>query len=121
MEEIVTKRKKKAANRPKKQKTAKTSESPAPVQNSKIQEGKQKPHDSENTKQQLLLGMLSKKPGANIDAIVKATGWLPHTSRAMISGLRKAGHKIETERGKDGKTVYLIVGSKKSPAKASQR
>ena len=39
----------------------------------------------------------------------------------MISGLRKAGHKIEIERGKDGKTVYLIVGSKKPSAKASQR
>lgn len=73
-----------------------------------------------NTKQELLVEMLSKKSGANIDVIVKATGWLPHTSRAMISGLRKVGHKVETEPGKDGKAVYRIVGSKKSAGKASR-
>lgn len=73
-----------------------------------------------STKQELLVEMLSKKTGTNIDAIVKATGWLPHTSRAMISGLRKAGHKVETEPGKDGKAIYRIVGSKKSSGKASR-
>ncbi len=71
-------------------------------------------------KQELLVDMLRKKSGANIDAIVKATGWLPHTSRAMISGLRKAGHKVETEPGKDGKAIYRIVGAKKSSGKASR-
>lgn len=73
-----------------------------------------------NTKQELLVEMLSKKSGANIDAIVKATGWLPHTSRAMISNLRKSGQKIETEPGKDGKAIYRIVGAKKSSGKASR-
>ena len=65
-------------------------------------------------KQALLIEMLQAKRGANIDAIVKATGWLPHTGRAMISGLRKAGFEIETERAEDGKTVYRIVGSPKA-------
>jgi hypothetical protein len=116
----MTKGKKKTANRPKKQKPAKTSQSSAQVQNLKSQGVERKSHESNNTKQQLLLEMLSKKPGANIDAIVKATGWLPHTSRAMISGLRKTGHKVETQPGKDGKAVYLIVGATKSPAKASR-
>lgn len=73
-----------------------------------------------STKQELLVEMLSKKTGANIDAIVKATEWLPHTSRAMISNLRKAGHKIETEPGKDGKAIYRIVGSKKTSGKVSR-
>lgn len=73
-----------------------------------------------NPKQELLVEMLRKKSGANIDAIVKATEWLPHTSRAMISGLRKAGHKVETEPGKDGKAVYRIVGAKKSSGKANR-
>ena len=73
-----------------------------------------------NTKQELLVEMLGKKPGANIATIVKATGWLPHTSRAMISGLRKAGHKVETAEGTDGKTVYRIVGAKKSSGKTGR-
>ena len=65
-------------------------------------------------KQALLIEMLQAKRGANMDAIVKATGWLPHTGRAMISGLRKAGFEIETGRAEDGKTVYRIVGSPKA-------
>jgi len=85
---------------------------------SKTAEDKKKLYVS--TKQELLVEMLSKKSGANIDAIVKATGWLPHTSRAMISNLRKSGHKVETEPGKDGKAIYRIVGTKKSSGKASR-
>lgn len=71
---------------------------------------------SYNRKRARLIEMLSTKKGANTNAIVKATGWLPHTSRAMISGLRKAGHRVETNEGSDGKTVYRITGSKKNPA-----
>jgi hypothetical protein len=59
--------------------------------------------------------MLQTKHGANIDAIVKATGWLPHTGRAMISGLRKAGFKIELERTEGKKSVYRIVAGPKAP------
>jgi hypothetical protein len=60
--------------------------------------------------------MLKAKRGSNIDAVVKATGWLPHTGRAMISGLRKAGFKVEVEQQEGQKTVYRIVaGPKKAP------
>ena len=65
-------------------------------------------------KQALLIEMLQAKRGANMDAIVKATGWLPHTGRAMISGLRKAGFKIGVARAEDQKTVYRIVGGPKA-------
>ena len=69
-------------------------------------------------KQALLIEMLQRKGGANMDAIVKATGWLPHTGRAMISGLRKAGFKIEVVRPEGQKTVYRIVAGPKKAAKA---
>lgn len=70
------------------------------------------------SKQALLIAMLQKKQGADIDAIVKATDWLPHTARAAISGLRQAGFEIELERKDDAKSVYRIVGgSKRSPAR----
>lgn len=69
-------------------------------------------------KQALLIEMLQAKRGANIDTIVKATGWLPHTGRAMISGLRKAGYWIEVERAEGKKSVYRIVASPKKTAKA---
>lgn len=84
----------------------------APQSANKLSSGK--------AKQELLSEMLSKKSGASIDAIVKTTGWLPHTSRAMISGLRKAGFKVETEPGSDGKAVYRITSSKRPSEAASQ-
>jgi hypothetical protein len=68
--------------------------------------------------QALLIEMLQTKRGANIDAIVKATGWLPHTGRAMISGLRKAGYRIEVERAEGKKAIYRIVAGPKKVVKA---
>ena len=54
--------------------------------------------------------MLQRPSGATLAAICKATGWQPHSARAALSGLRKAGHAIERTPG-DGKTggsVYRI-------------
>lgn len=65
------------------------------------------------SKQAILIGLLQRKQGADIDAIVKATDWLPHTGRAVISGLRKAGYKIDVQRKEGGKAVYCIVGTPK--------
>ncbi len=55
--------------------------------------------------------MLQRPAGANLQAICKATGWQPHSARAALSGLRKAGHLIERPPG-DGKTasIYRITG-----------
>jgi Protein of unknown function (DUF3489) len=57
----------------------------------------------------LVIGMLCKRGGATIDALVSATGWLPHTTRAALTGLRKRGYRLERERPEDGKTLYRIV------------
>jgi hypothetical protein len=38
-----------------------------------------------------------------------ATGWLPHTIRAAITGLRKKGHSIQRIK-RDGMTCYRIFG-----------
>jgi hypothetical protein len=59
------------------------------------------------SKQALVLAMLAKPDGATLDALVAATGWLPHTTRAALTGLRKRGYVIE--RGRDasgGPSVY---------------
>lgn len=39
---------------------------------------------------------------------MSATGWLPHTVRAVLSGLRKKGHRIDRQQGPAG-SVYRIV------------
>lgn len=55
--------------------------------------------------------MLERPSGATVAALCKATGWQPHSVRAALTGLRKAGHIIERRQG-DGKasaSIYRIV------------
>lgn len=47
------------------------------------------------TKVAKLLTLLQTGTGASLEDMVEATGWLPHTARAAMTGLRKKGHVIE--------------------------
>ena len=62
------------------------------------------------TKQGLVLDLLRQEDGASLSAIVAATGWLPHTARAALTGLRKKGHSIERSKI-DGETRYAVKAS----------
>jgi hypothetical protein len=58
----------------------------------------------QNSKLSQVMLMLSQECGITIDEIAKAMGWLPHTTRATLTGLRKRGVRIirltrEGERG----------------------
>lgn len=54
-----------------------------------------------------VVGLLQREQGATLTELVKATGWQPHTTRAMLTGLRKKGHAIQ--RGKRGDvTCYQL-------------
>ncbi len=63
------------------------------------------------TRQALVIEMLSAKNGATLDALVEATGWLPHTTRAALTGLRKRGFSIERTREEGSASVYRIVAA----------
>jgi len=57
-----------------------------------------------NSKLSQVMLMLSQECGITINEIAKAMGWLPHTTRATLTGLRKRGVRIirlkrEGERG----------------------
>ena len=67
------------------------------------------PSQRAGTKKALVIEMLSGSAGASIDALVSATGWLPHTTRAALTGLRHAGHCIERSKGEDGVSVYRLI------------
>jgi DNA-binding MarR family transcriptional regulator len=60
------------------------------------------------TKQALVIKMLQRKQGASITELVEATGWLPHTIRAALTGLRKKGHAIITD--KSGEVTRYQIG-----------
>lgn len=47
------------------------------------------------TKSAKLLTLLQNGTGASLEDMTEATGWLPHTVRAAMTGLKKKGHTIE--------------------------
>jgi hypothetical protein len=61
------------------------------------------------SKQALIVDMLSKEQGVTIDALIKATGWLPHTTRAALTGLRKRGFTVERIPHAPGASLYRIA------------
>ena len=61
------------------------------------------------TKQALIAGLLQREQGATLDELIAATGWLPHTTRAALTGLRHKGCILEKSTREDGKTAYRIV------------
>ena len=60
------------------------------------------------TKQSLVLAMLRSEHGTTLAQLVEATGWQPHTIRAVLTGLRKKGHTIIRDK-LDGVTRYSIA------------
>ena len=50
-----------------------------------------------NLKQAVIIKTPSKKLRATLEALVEATGWLPHTTRAARTGLRKRGYTVLLE------------------------
>ena len=56
-----------------------------------------------------LIDLLACKRDAGIEELASATGWLPHTTRAALTGLRKRGYAIEREHSEKGGSVYRIV------------
>lgn len=60
------------------------------------------------TKAQVILGLLQREEGASLDQLVAATGWLPHTTRAALTGLKKKGHRV-TSTKTDGVRAYRVV------------
>ncbi len=67
---------------------------------------------SKLTKKARLISLLSKNSGCDITSISKKLGWLPHTTRAALSGLRKAGYEISSIKAGTGKpSKYRITSA----------
>lgn len=46
------------------------------------------------TKLAQVVELLQRDDGATLDELVAATGWLPHTTRAALTGLRRRGYAV---------------------------
>jgi predicted ArsR family transcriptional regulator len=64
------------------------------------------------TKKAQLIQMLTRKAGADVASISEKLGWLPHTTRAALTGLRKAGFEISAEKPGNGKPSYYRITNK---------
>lgn len=63
-----------------------------------------------SSKTSTILGMLQHEGGTTLEEMVRATSWLPHTTRAALTGIRKKGHDVI--RSKVGsETRYAIVAA----------
>ena len=59
------------------------------------------------TKQALLIEMLQRTSGATLAELAQATAWLPHTTRAALTGLRKRGATLTSDKA-GGVTHYRL-------------
>ena len=65
------------------------------------------PRPPRETKQARLLELIGRDGGATLVDLTSVTGWLPHTTRAVITFLRKRGHDVRRERI-DGVSRYML-------------
>jgi hypothetical protein len=56
-------------------------------------------------KQQQLAALVVRDEGATLEQMIAATGWLPHTTRAALTGLKKKGYVISSDKV-DGIRTY---------------
>jgi hypothetical protein len=73
----------------------------------------------EGSKKGLVLSLLSRPEGATIDDLLSATKWLPHTTRAALTGLRKDGYEFVKGKNEDGETVYRTGKAPRTSSKAA--
>lgn len=66
-----------------------------------------------------VIAMLRGDTGATISELISTTGWLPHTTRAALTGLRKRGYAIERSR-EDAVTRYKVVNASTSAPSAKE-
>ena len=64
----------------------------------------------DGSKLSAVVGLLRREGGATIDQLAAGMGWLPHTTRAALTGLRKRGFEIDRRKAKDARAgAYVIV------------
>ena len=59
-----------------------------------------------STKRAKLIAMLERPEGTSIAEIGQRLGWLPHTVRAALTGLRHAGREVIRSTNESGQTIY---------------
>jgi hypothetical protein len=56
-----------------------------------------------------VVALLERDHGATIDELIAATGWLAHTTRAALTGLRKRGYAVAIDRSDDRRGSFYRI------------
>ena len=56
-----------------------------------------------------VIALLERDPGATIEELIAATGWLAHTTRAALTGLRKRGYAVAIDRSDDNRGSFYRI------------
>jgi hypothetical protein len=59
------------------------------------------------TKQQQVIDLLCREGGATLEEMATLATWLPHSTRAFITGLKMKGHAIKSDKV-DGVRRYRV-------------
>jgi hypothetical protein len=62
-----------------------------------------------STKREQLIKLLERPEGATVSEIGQRLGWLPHTVRAAITGLRKVGREVTRSKDANDRSVYRLA------------
>jgi DNA-binding MarR family transcriptional regulator len=68
------------------------------------------------SKQARIVNLMSRPKGATLDELIEATEWLPHTTRAALTGLRKRGFALERIKDEAKGSVYRIKSDRAQAA-----
>jgi hypothetical protein len=68
-----------------------------------------------STKRAVLIGMLERPEGASVAELGQRLGWLPHTVRAAMTGLRHAGREVTRSKDAAGQSVYRLAPAETAP------
>jgi hypothetical protein len=68
------------------------------------------------SKQAKIVELMKRPKGATLDELVEATDWLPHTTRAALTGLRKRGLSVERVKDEGRSSVYRIKSDRAAKA-----
>ena len=67
------------------------------------------PGPKPKSKAGLVLDLLARPDGATLGQLVEITGWLPHTARAALTGIKKKGHALTSEKVEGGLRIYRVI------------
>ena len=72
------------------------------------------------SKQAGVIEMLRRGQGASVSAIMKATGWQPHSVRGFLAGVvrKKLGLSLVSEKSGDERLYRIVAGKPSTRSKA---